>query len=69
MQSYIDLTKTYKKYKGKWVVLDKNLDNVIVAASSAKKAYQEAVKKGQLKPTLFKVPPEERSLFWDALIC
>lgn len=63
MQSYIDLTKTYKKYKGKWVVLDKNLNNVVVAASSAKKAYQEAIKKGQLEPTLFKVPQKNVPYF------
>ncbi len=51
-----DLTKIYKKYKGLWVALDSNLKKVLASSTSAKKAYDEAVKKGYEVPTLFKVP-------------
>ncbi len=52
----IDLTNIYKKYKGLWVALDSTLKKVISADKEASKAYNEAVKQGYKKPTMFKVP-------------
>jgi len=52
----MDFTKIYKKYSGMWIVLDEGLKKVISFSTSAKKAYDEAIKKGYKKPTLFKVP-------------
>lgn len=51
-----NLTNIYKKYKGLWVAFDENIKKVISSDSSAKKAYDSAVKMGYKKPTLFKVP-------------
>jgi len=64
MQTYIDLTSVFKKYKGKWVVLDANLKNVITYSTTARKAYDKAVKKGFEKPTLFKVPQKNNPYFF-----
>ncbi len=58
-----DLTKVYKKYKGQWVALDDNLLKVITSSYSAKKTYQEAIKKGYKEPTLFKVPAKNIPYF------
>ncbi|OGK41663.1 hypothetical protein A2954_07330 [Candidatus Roizmanbacteria bacterium RIFCSPLOWO2_01_FULL_37_12] len=63
MKTYIDLTNTVKKYKGKWVVFDANLKNIVTFATTAKKAYDKAIKKGFEKPTLFKVPQKNIPYF------
>lgn len=52
----IDLTNIYKKYKGLWVALDSTLRKVMSADEDASKAYNEAIKRGYKKPTMFKVP-------------
>ncbi|PJE58205.1 MAG: hypothetical protein COU81_01970 [Candidatus Portnoybacteria bacterium CG10_big_fil_rev_8_21_14_0_10_36_7] len=51
-----DLTSVQKKYKGKWVAFTDDLKSVISASKDVKTAYNEALKKGYNKPTLFKVP-------------
>lgn len=62
-----DLTKIYEKYKGLWVALDQKLHKVISSDKSADKAYKKAVKEGYKKPTLFKVPQENRPYFGTSL--
>lgn len=52
----IDLTNIYKKYKGLWVALDSTLKKAISSDKNASNAYEEAIKKGYKKPTMFKVP-------------
>lgn len=52
----IDLTNIYKKYRGLWVALDSNLKSVISSDKDAAKTYNSALKKGYIKPTMFKVP-------------
>ncbi len=54
----IDLTHIYKKYKGLWVALDKTYKKVISSDTTAKGAYEKALKKGAEKPTLFRVPKQ-----------
>ena len=44
-----------ERFKGLWVALTDS-DSVISADKSAKKAYDEAIKKGYKEPILFKVP-------------
>ena len=51
-----DLTPIYKKYKGRWVALDKDYKTVIASGNSAKLVYQKAKKKSKNLPRLFKVP-------------
>lgn len=62
MQVYImkaiDITPIYDKYKGLWVTLDKSYTTVISSDTTAKGAYEKAIKKGLEKPTLFKVPKQ-----------
>lgn len=62
----IDFTKIYNKYKGLWVVLDENLQEVVVADKNAQKAYEKALKQGNKKPTLFKVPQENLPYFGNS---
>lgn len=52
----MNLTPIYRKYKGLWVALDNNLKKVISAERDAKKAHENAIKKGYKTPVLFKVP-------------
>jgi hypothetical protein len=47
-----------EKFKGLWVTLT-DADVVISAHQSAKKAYEEAIKKGYKAPILFKVPQHD----------
>lgn len=54
----IDLSKMLEQFKGLWVTLTDS-DNVISANKSAKKAYEEAIKKGYKEPILFKVPQHD----------
>ncbi len=52
----MNFTNIYKKYSGSWIALDEKLQKVISSNKSAKEAHKEAVKKGHINPTLFKVP-------------
>lgn len=52
----IDFTKIYKKYKGQWVVFDKN-DSVVTADKDFKKAIAKFKEKyPKAIPDVFKVP-------------
>jgi Family of unknown function (DUF5678) len=53
-----DLSKVFEPFKGMWVALTDE-DSVISASKSAKKAHEEAIKKGYKEPTLFKVPKRD----------
>ena len=53
-----DLSPVLDKFKGLWVTLTDS-DSVISANKSAKKAYEEAIKKGYKEPILFKVPQHD----------
>lgn len=63
MKMNSNLTKIFNNYKGLWVALDSSLKKVISSDKKAEKVYQEAIKKGYLKPTLFKVPQENLPYF------
>lgn len=63
MKVNTNLTKIFNKYKGLWVALDESLKKVISSDKDALKAYQEAVKRGYRKPTLFKVPRKNLPYF------
>ncbi|MBU4099611.1 hypothetical protein KJ980_08265 [Patescibacteria group bacterium] len=54
----VDLSKILEQFKGLWVALTET-DTVISANKSAKKAYEEAKKKGYKEPILFKVPTRD----------
>ena len=54
----IDLSAVLEQFKGLWVALT-DADSVISANKSAKKAYEEAIKKGYKEPILFKVPQHD----------
>lgn len=51
-----NLTHIQKEHHGNWVALNEDFDTVIAAGKDAMTAYKEAIKKGDKKPTLFKVP-------------
>jgi hypothetical protein len=51
----LDLSKVLDKCKDLWVALTDS-DTVINSHKSAKKAYEQAIKKGYKEPVLFKVP-------------
>ena len=53
-----DLSPILEQFKGLWVTLT-DADSVISANKSAKKAYEEAIKKGYKEPILFKVPQHD----------
>ncbi len=53
-----DLSPILEQFKGLWVTLT-DVDSVISANKSAKKAYEEAIKKGYKDPILFKVPQHD----------
>ena len=53
-----DLSPILEQFKGLWVTLT-DVDSVISANKSAKKAYEEAIKKGYKEPILFKVPQHD----------
>lgn len=63
MKDKKDLKKVVEKYNGLWVVLNKSLSKVISADKSAKNAYNAALKKGEIQPTLFKVPQKNLPYF------
>jgi len=52
----LDLKKLIKKYGGTWVALNKDSSKVIASARKAQKVYDEAKKKGNAIPKLYKVP-------------
>lgn len=54
----VDISNVLEKFKGLWVTLTDS-DRVISANKSAKKAYEEAIKKGYKEPVLFKVPQHD----------
>ena len=54
----VDLSPVLEQFKGLWVTLT-DADSVISANKSAKKAYEEAIKKGYKDPILFKVPQHD----------
>ena len=54
----VDLSNVLEKFKGLWVALTDS-DSVISADKSAKKAYEEAIKKGYKEPILFRVPKHD----------
>lgn len=56
MYMAIDWTDIYKKYKGRWVALKEDERTVVGSGRSAKEAYEEALKKGYIKPILTKMP-------------
>lgn len=47
-----------KKYKGRWIALDKDETRVVSASTEAKTAYKTAQDKGVETPILFRVPEE-----------
>lgn len=66
MSKAIDLTKVWEKYKGQWVVFDKDY-HVVSADKDAKEAYQKAKQKGQKRPILFNMPRENMPYFGDSV--
>ncbi len=56
--SAIDMTKIYRRYKGKWVALTPDHKTVITSGSTAKQVYDQAHKKGFKEPILAKIPTE-----------
>ena len=54
----IDWTDIYSRYAGKWVAIDSNDEQTVVAADSdAKKAYEESLRAGK-HAILHRVPEE-----------
>ena len=51
-----DFTPIYKKYKGKWVAMDKTFTKVVVSGKTSSTVYQKAKKMGYKVPNIFKVP-------------
>lgn len=58
MRKIVDFTKIFKKYRGLWVALKQDEQTVVTASKSAKKAYQEALNKGEKRPIMLKVPTQ-----------
>lgn len=52
----IDWTKIYKKYKGLWVALKDDEKTVVGSGKTAKKALEDAQKKGFKNPILTHMP-------------
>ena len=67
MNTVIDLSVIQKKYKGKWIVFDVNMKKVVTVGTKAKKVYDDAIKKGCVSPTLFKVPQKNIPYFGNSL--
>ncbi len=53
----IDISKIAKKYRGKWVAFERDQKTVVVAADSAKEAYEKAKKKYS-RPILSFIPKD-----------
>lgn len=58
MEHSIDWSELYKTYRGLWVALAEDEKTVLSASHDAKKAYQEALRKGVKVPILVNVPLE-----------
>ena len=58
---FMDLTYIYAKYKGLWVALSSDEENVIGKGKSVQEAIREAEKKGFKDVYLFKVPTQMMS--------
>ena len=54
----IDWTPLFKKYKGKWVALEKDETTVIGSGKTLKEALAEARTKGYQKPILTRMPTQ-----------
>jgi len=52
----IDWTKIFQKYKGKWVALKDDEKTVVASGSTAKEAWDKALRKGFKKPILTRMP-------------
>ena len=52
----IDWTKTYEKYKGLWVALEKDKITVIASGKTAREALEGSRRNGEEHPILFRVP-------------
>ncbi len=55
MENTIDLT-ILEKYSNQWVALSSDESKVVSSGSTAKDAFQEALKLGEESPILTKVP-------------
>ncbi|MAG44737.1 hypothetical protein CL633_02505 [bacterium] len=58
MKNIVNWTQIYKKYKGKWVTLDKDEQTVISSASKGTTAFKKAQDKGFEAPILMHIPKE-----------
>lgn len=54
----IDWTKVYNKYKGLWVAFKGDEQTVVGSGKTARKALEEAKKKGYENPILTRMPDE-----------
>lgn len=52
----VDWSKIYKKYQGLWVALKPDEKTVIASGKTAKKAMENAQKKGYSRPILTQMP-------------
>lgn len=52
----IDLTKTFRKYKGLWVAFKEDNKTVIASGKTVKEVIGKAEKRGFEQPILFHVP-------------
>lgn len=53
-----DFTKIFLAHPGLWVALRQDEKTVLASSRSAKKAYNEALSKGEKRPVLLKVPSQ-----------
>ncbi len=54
----IDMTQIHKRYKGKWVALTSDEKSVVSSGETARKVYDDALKRGFKVPILMKVPKD-----------
>ena len=52
----IDMTKIYRKYKGKWVALTPDRKTVVASGQTLKKILEDAKKKGLEHPIVMQIP-------------
>lgn len=52
----VNLQKLINSHGGEWVAFNKGLNSVVASGRTVKKVLQNAHKKGQKMPYLFKVP-------------
>ncbi len=63
----IDITKIFEKYKGRWVAFKEDEKTVIASGSTAKEAYEKALKTGYKAPILSHMPAELINHIWKFL--